>query len=795
MSIWRRNEELEDTSADIAYRGRLFFLQLLVLISISLLLFRVFWLQNVRGDDLIAQSNDNRTARLLINAPRGVIFDKDGNLLATNEPSFNVTITPAFLPADEAERLAVFQRLSLLTGVPVTNTVEQQELIDAADPALVRQYTELARLYGAPVNETLDASGLIPQLPSSIQDVYDTFSFAQYLPATVRAGVTITEAYLIEQESLYLPGVRIVPEPVRRYPTGELTSHLIGFMGPLPNEGWLDLGYERDDRVGLSGLEVSLEQLLAGRKGERQIVTDWTGREIQQLGVTVPPVPGYNVHLTIDTELQRRSTEILLDYMERRRQFGDVDFFTGIPLFREIELGVVVAMDPRDGQILAMVNIPTWDNNRFSTEIPVDYYLSLFRNEYEPFLNHAIAGQYPPGSTFKVVTVAAALQEGIVSPNRRLSAPGVITIANQFAPNDPGRAQDFVCWISLAPTFSGHGEMDAYSGLAESCDIYMYKVAGGFREENIRGLGINTLGDYARQFGFGRINGIELPLEAPGNVPTTQWKQVNFGEPWSTGDDYNASIGQGFVTATPMQVGQMAAVVANGGFLYRPRIVHHLTDAEGNVFVLNENLNPVPAAVANVPVSEDGEVGFVGQVIDVLDVAPEFVEVVAEGMRLVNTLDGTGTAFIFYRDEEGEPVSDWLDDFGLVSAGKTGTSEFCDNLSQQKGWCTEEKILNAEILPTHSWYVAYAPYENPEIVVSSFMYYGGEGSQWAAPVARDIIAAYYGVDNYEGDPILSEDEIPQSIKDARIVEIELDPEEILPEEEPIPADGEENNTN
>ncbi|MFK7801362.1 MAG: penicillin-binding protein 2 [Anaerolineae bacterium] len=795
MSIWRRNEELEDTSADVAYRGRLFFLQLIILISISLLLFRVFWLQQVRGDDLNLQSADNRTARLLIDAPRGVIFDRHGNLLATNEPSFNVTITPAFLPTDDAERLAVFQRLSLLTGVPVTNTVEQQALIDAADPAIVRQYTELARLYGAPVGDTLDASGIIPQLPSSIQDVYDTFSFAQYLPATVRAGVTITEAYLIEQESLYLPGVRIIPEPIRRYPTGELTSHLIGFMGPLPNERWLDLGYERDDRVGLSGLEVSLEPLLAGRKGERQIITDWTGREVQQLGVTVPPVPGYNVHLTLNTELQAEAERLLLSYMEDLRNFTQPDFFTGQPVGREeIELGVVVAVDPRDGQVLAMVNIPTWDNNRFSTEIPVDYYLSLFRNDYEPFLNHAIAGQYPPGSTFKVVTVAAALQEGVVSPERRLDTPGVITVANQFAPNDPGRAQDFVCWISLAPTFSEHGSMDAVSGLAESCDIYMYKIAGGFREDNIRGLGINTLAEYSRQFGFGRVQGIELPLEAPGNIPTTQWKQVNFGEPWSTGDDYNSSIGQGFITATPLQVAQMAAVIANGGFLYRPRLVHHLTDAEGNVFVLNEDLNPVPAAEANVPISEDGEVGFVGQVIDVLDVSPEFIDVVAEGMRVTNTLDGTGTAWLFNRDEDGEPVSNWLDRFGIVSGGKSGTSEFCDNLSQRKGWCTEEKILNAEVLPTHSWFVAYAPFDEPEIAIAAFVYYGGEGSQWAGPIIRDLMAAYYGVDQYEGNAILEEELIPDSVKARRDQPVDLGPfdEEGEPLPDSEPAEGEEN---
>ncbi|MFT5195807.1 MAG: penicillin-binding protein 2, partial [Candidatus Promineifilaceae bacterium] len=403
--------------------------------------------------------------------------------------------------------------------------------------------------------------------------------------------------------------------------------------------------------------------------------------------------------------------------------------------------------------------------------------------DYEPFLNHAIAGQYPPGSTFKVVTVAAALQEGVVSPNRRLDAPGTIVIANQFAPNDPGRAQEFVCWISLAPNFGSHESMNAVEGLAQSCDIYMYKIGGGFREENIRGLGINTLAEYAEQFGFGRVQGIELPLEAPGNVPSTQWKQVNFGEPWSTGDDYNASIGQGFVTATPLQVAQMAAVVANGGFLYRPRIVHHLTDADDNVFVLNEDLNPVPAAEANVPISEDGKVGFVGQVIDVLDVSPEFLDVVAEGMQVVTTLDGTGTSFIYRENAEtGERESDWLDDFGIVAAGKTGTSEFCDNLSQRKAWCTEEKILNAEVLPTHSWYVGYAPYENPEIAVVAFIYYGGEGSQWSAPIVRDVIAAYYGVDQYEGDPVLPEELIPDSVKARQIPdpEPELDPIELEP---------------
>lgn len=756
-------------AADGALRGRLYFFRLLIVIIISGLLYRVYWLQQVQGAEFISLAQNNQLARLLIKAPRGVMFDRNGEPLAINEPSFNVTITPAFLPGDEDERLAVFERLSVLTGVPVTNTLQQQLLYEQADPVLIETYSNLAQLYNAPIQDTLDVSGLVPQLQPSILDVYRTYSFAQYLPAPVASGVSITVAQIIEQESVFLPGVRVIPEPIRRYPTGELTAHIVGFMGPLPSEAWLDLGYQRNDRVGLSGLEVSMEPLLAGQKGERQIIQDWSGREVGQVGVSLPPTAGYNLHLTLDIDLQIKAQEILSRTMEEIRNYAIVDFFTGRSEYREIELATVVAMNPQTGEVLAMVNIPSFDNNLFATEIPVEYYLGLLRNDYEPFLNHAIAGQYPPGSTYKVVTVAAALQEGIVAPTRLLEAPGTILVANQFAPNDPGRAQEFVCWISLPPNFSSHGLVNAYIGLAQSCDIYMYKIAGGYAPENIRGMGMDTLQIYSNQFGMGRLQGIELPLEAPGNIPNRQWKQLNFGEPWSTGDDYNAAIGQGYITATPMQVAQMAAVIANGGFLYRPTVIHHLTDENGEVFVLNENLEPVPAASRGVPIDEEGNVGFVPQVVDVLEVDRQFIDVVAEGMRLVNTLEGTGTSFtrVFWDpvvNPELEPyaypvelsdgrtisfLTGWLEEFGIEStAGKTGTAEFCDNISQIKGWCTEEKILNGEVLPTHSWYVGYAPFDNPEIVVAAFVYYGGEGSLWSAPIVRDVMAAYFKVGEF-----------------------------------------------
>jgi penicillin-binding protein 2 len=750
---WESVEDREPEQEDTGFRGRLYFLRVLILLIFGLLLYRVLWLQRTQGPDLQAKAEDNRFAVLRTDAPRGVIFDRHGEQLAVNLSSFNVTITPAFLPASEDERQAVFERLSILTGVPVTNTVQQLALIEAANPELVTTYSRLAEIYDAPVQETLDLAGIVPQLPDSIIGIVQEHSFAQYVPAVVKAGIPITLAYSIEQESIFLPGVRVLPEPLRYYPSGEHTSHIIGFMGPIPNESWLNIpGYERDDRVGWSGLESSMEFELAGAKGERQIEQDWTGRELRQIGRAKEPLAGLNLHLTLDLDLQIKTTEILEEFMELNRQTPTVDEITGERSLPEIEQAVVVALNPNTGEVLAMVNYPTFDNNRFGTEVPVDYYLGLARDDYTPLVNHAISGQYPPGSTFKLVPASAALEEGIVSPARLLTAPGQIEIPNRFAPNDPGRAQTFVCWFR-----AGHGLMNMILGISNSCDIYFYKISGGFDQDGefVEGLSVDRIALYAEQFGFGRVQGIELPLEAPGNLPTRNWKAQTRGEPWSTGDDYNLGIGQGFLTSTPLQVAQMAAVVANGGFLYRPAIIHHMTDEDGNVVVVDESSQVVARAhpgpdgstvladpagnalddtIINVEFDESGEFVFRPDVIDSVDVDREHLEIVAEGMRLVNQEGGTGATYV-----------DWLDEYGISSAGKTGTAEFCDNIAIQRGWCRFE---TTQIQPVHAWYVGYAPFENPEIVVVAFVFNGGEGSQWAAPIVRKVMTAYFGVEAY-----------------------------------------------
>ena len=762
---WKPPEERDPEVQQIpGVGGRLLFMRVVVVIVLSLLVYRVYWLQANKGPGLAERARGNQFAELTTEPPRGVILDRRGLPLAINKPSFNVTITPAFLPNDEGERQGVFERLSLLTGVPITNTVEQEALIASANPELVDTYARLAEIYGASVEDTLAEAGVVPRLADSIEGIVEEHSFAPYVPAVITTGVSISEAYRIEQESIFLPGVRILPQALREYPTGEFTAHLIGYMGPVPNQNWIDLlNYERDDRVGWAGLESSMEIELAGIKGHRIIEQDWTGREVRQVGEAIEPQAGLNLHLTLDSHLQMITYDIMAQFMERNEQTARTDEITGERTFPEIEQAAVVVLKVKTGEVLAMANLPTFDNNRFQTEVPVDYYLGLARNPYTPLVNHAISGTYPPGSTFKLVPAAAALQEGVISPDRYLFDPGTIEIPNRFAPNDPGRVQPFVCW-----DLAGHGLVNMRLAIKHSCDVYFYKITGGFDQDGefVEGLTVDRIDLYGHQFGYGRVQGIELPLEAEGNLPTRVWKRQTQGEPWSTGDDYNLGIGQGFMTATPMQQAQMAAVIANGGFLYRPTIVHHMTDADGNVVITDDDGkivarahpdrngntvltdadgNPLNDPTINVKFDADGNVIFQPEVIDTLAVDQQYLQVVREGMHLVNQhiIDtnefGTGATY-----------ADWnaLEAAGIPTAGKTGTAEYCDNIAITRGWCRFEDIAQRRILPTHAWYVAYAPYDDPEIAVSVFIFNGGEGSAWATPIACHVIAAYFGAGQY-----------------------------------------------
>ena len=684
----------------------------LVAIVFGLFTMRMIHLQVVRGDELNTMADENRFRTVRTNAARGIIYDRTGEPLVQNIPSYNVTIIPAYVPGDRKEAIAMYERLSALIGVPVTTTITMEPSTDSK------------LLFQRPGQHDLSEPSpayLVPVETKGIGElVYLASTFQPYEPTLIKADIGRELAQQIEELRPWFPGVEIQVVPVREYPTGEMTSHLVGYMGPLPSDSYLDYGYVRADRVGYAGIEAVLESELSGTKGAREIEVDVAGKQIRTVGPTIAPSPGLNVHLTIDMRVQALATHALT------RTIGLMNQLWGIKL----EQGVVIAMDPRSGEILAMVSIPTYDNNRFSTRIDLEYYQSLLENTYNPLVNHAISGQYPPGSTFKLVTASGALQDGVINRNTRIVGEGIVFLENRYAPNDPGQAQPFYCWYR-----EGHGALTILGGLAQSCNIFFYKVGGGFPPQNLEGLGDQRLAWYSEQFGFGARSGIELYGEATGHVPTARWKRLTYGESWSTGDTYNMAVGQGFVTSTPLQVLNMAAVVASGGTLYRPQIVHHLTDATGNVvrvgpdgetsLLTDASGNPIP------PPRDKDEMRLVFQpeVIRWLDVSSENMALVQEGMRRAVT---EGTA------EEAS-----LDEYGIHVAAKTGTAEFCDNIAIRQGWCREGWPL-----PYHAWSVAYAPYENPEIAVVAFVYNGGEGSAVAIPIIRHFLEAYFEVGRY-----------------------------------------------
>lgn len=704
------SESLLAPQREVSFRVLVFYL--LVVIIFGIFALRIINLQTVRGDELRTLADDNRFRTVRTSAARGIIYDRTGQPLVRNIPSYSVTIIPAYVPDEDEDAIAMYKRLSALIEVPVTTTITMEPSSDSK------------LLFQGPGAHDLSEPSPAYLMPVENKGISETVALAStfqpYEPTLIKADIDRKLAQQIEELRPWLPGVEIEIVPVREYPTGEMTSHLVGYMGPLPSDDYLDYGYEQTDRVGYAGIEAVLEAELSGIKGEREIEVDVAGKQIRTVGPKIDPTPGLNVYLTLDTRLQIAANRALTRTINAVNQLYDI----------KLEQGAVIAMDPRSGEILAMVSIPTYDNNRFSTEIDLEYYQSLLEDIYNPLVNHAISGQYPPGSTFKLVTASGALEDAVITQNTRIVGEGIVYLENKYAPNDPGQAQPFYCWYR-----EGHGALTILGALAQSCNIFFYKVGGGFPPQNLEGLGDDRLAYYAEQYGFGALSGIELFGEATGHVPTARWKRLTYGESWSTGDTYNMATGQGFVTATPLQVLNMGATVANGGTLYRPQVVHHLTDATGNVvrvgpegetsLLTDAEGNPIP------PPRNEDEMGLVfePEVIRWLEVSPENLALVQEGMRRAVT-EGTASA-----------VS--LDDFGIHVAAKTGTAEFCDNLAIRRGWCREGWPL-----PTHAWTVAYAPFEDPEIAVVAFVYNGGEGSAVAVPIVRQFLEAYFQVGRY-----------------------------------------------
>ena len=597
-------------------------LTFLVVGTLSILFCKIFYLQIIKGEHYKILADNNRIRKVVIKAPRGIVKDVNGEILARNIPSFELNFIPAYLPKNDIGKRRIAEEISLMTNGNV----------DEFEEVLKEHSVSDRRIYQ-----------LVEHLDNDI-------------------------ALRLAEKNDEFPGIIVSKVAQRKYPFGKSISHVMGYDGKVTKEELKKYPeYLLIDYIGKGGVEETYEKYLHGKHGEHRYEVNAMGKMIRDLG-TVIPEAGYNLNLNIDIKLQEKV------FFEAEKMMAENEDATGI---------VVVALDPRNGAVRALVSYPSFDNNLFSRGISKKVYRDLITSQYNPLLNRAVAGVYPPGSTYKPLVAAAALEEGVVNEHTTINCTGHINIGQ---------------WEF--PDWKTHGITDIKKAIAESCDVFFYAVGGGWGD--IKGLGINQLRRYSKLFGLTDYLGIDLPGEKKGDVPGNTWKFKNFGEKWYIGDTYHGSIGQGYVTTTPLQVASITATIANGGKVYRPRVAKELISIDGKDKIkIEENI-----------LSQDF-------------ISAHNINIVKEGMRQTVTA-GSGRR---------------LNDLKVATAGKTGTAQFGG----------EDK--------THSWYASFAPYENTELAMAVLVESGGGGHDWAVPLTKEIYKWYFDEQRGELTPKEKKEEL------------------------------------
>jgi penicillin-binding protein 2 len=597
-------------------RARARRLQLVFIIAFLGLITRLIFLQVVEGERYTFLSENNRIRIKRIPGTRGMILDRQGQLLVDSRPSFDLLFIPE----------------------------------DAEDPEQTLRL--LAHYLGQDEKEMLGVLETNKQRPA-------------FEELVLGKDVDWPTVVAVESHQLDLPGVTLRARPRRNYADGAMGAHVLGYLGeigPAQLKTLKDDGYVLGDEIGQYGLERRWEEVLRGQSGGQQVEVDALGRRVRVLH-EVTDVPGYTIHLTLDRELQQTAFEALQG--------------------RE---GTIVAIDVNTGAILAMVSTPAFDPNVFARGIKGDEWRALIKDQQRPLSNRATQGQYPPGSTFKIIMSIAGLEEGVIDPTARISDPGFYFFGNRA----------FRDWKK-----EGHGSVDLHRAIVESCDVYFYQL--GPR------LGIDRISKWAHAFGLGEKSGVALDDERSGTIPDTEWKRKRFRQPWYPGETVSVAIGQGYVTVTPLQLVNMMATLANGGTLYRPRIV-----------------NKVESVITGVA-REYGP-----EIIRKIELKPSTLEHVRNALAdVVATPAGTG----------GAARSNIV-----TIAGKTGTAQVVE---MKGGYVKTEQL--AYLNRDHAWFVSYAPVENPQIAVVVMIEHGGHGASAAAPLAKKVIEKYIELQNQPAD--------------------------------------------
>lgn len=668
--------------------GRFRWIYLIIAVVFFYYASQLFNYQIIEGGTYVAQAEDNRTTEISIPTQRGMIYDRNGIVLARNTAQYNVTVTPAELPDSDGEIREIFDQLSKLVDIPVNRGEVNDQTASAFSPC----YTDLGIFQIVEIAESL----------------------WPFQATRLKCNLSKETAMVIEEKKMDWTGIDIEVESIREYPTGGQTSEIIGFLGPIPEvllDYYTDLGFVSGrDKVGYMGIENSMQSILAGSNGKRVVEVTVGGEIVRDIEEPVEAVPGADIHLTIDYRLQMAARAALVEQLRYWNEFymrerGEVMSTTG----------TVIGMNPKTGELLFMVSYPNYENNRMTQFIPGDYYTQLSIDENKPLVNKSISSELPPGSVFKMVPALGVLNEDIVTPEQTISCTPTITLRQQFYESDIGTEQSYYCHDK-----AGHGAVDYKHGIGYSCNVYWYKTSGGYPGEvEDGGLGIWNIYEYGAALGYGKETGIELPGEADGLLPNPTWKRLNQGENWATGDTYLAGVGQGYVLATPVQVMNAFSTIVNGGKHMQLSMIGKTIDTDGNVLQSFEPKMLWDITKDALIHTYEGN----NQTSEVKTIEPWVIDLAMEGMELVTSQEGT--AKIEFAGDENR------------IAGKTGTAEYCDDWANREGLCIPGSW------PSHAWFAGYAPYDDPEIVVVSFIYNGREGSTVSGPIVRKIIDAYF----------------------------------------------------
>ncbi|MBL7176463.1 MAG: penicillin-binding protein 2 [Desulfobacteraceae bacterium] len=583
---------------------------LCVIVILAALVLKLWFLQIVYGPSYRTQSENNRIH--LQNTPpfRGMIFDRNGKLLVDNRPSYDLYI----IPEEVQDRERLTESLTLLIGL-------NPELVEGRLKRVSRRYP--------------------------------------FKPILIKKNISRLELAVIETNLFSLPGVMIQVKPQRHYLYGKLAAHLIGYLGEI-SENQLKSGKYPDnapgDLIGKYGVEGRRQKFLNGLSGGTQVEVDAAGRKLRVMS-RKQPVPGLNLSLTIDKDLQLLADKCL-----------------------EGNKGAIVAINPNNGEILALSSSPAFDPNLFIGGINKKEWNRMVSGKDFPLQNRAISGQYPPGSVFKIVVALAGLEEGIISPEEEITCTGSFTVGNRT----------YRCWRE-----HGHGKVNFHRAVVESCDSYFYRIG--------RRLGVEKIAHYSLLFGLGKKTGIDLDYEQEGLVPTNQWKLKRWGVPWQTGETISLSIGQSFSLVTPLQMAGLISTVFNGGYMYQPKVIKWIGKDRRRFYRFTPTKRgQIQPKQENMALLRDALIG------------------------VVNAPKGTGGRA---RDKK------------LIVAGKTGTAQVI-NLETEKELGKESEIPLE--FRDHAWFVAIAPVESPKLALAVLLENGGSGGSVAAPIAKKMIRAYLG---------------------------------------------------